>query len=158
MMMAEPVPCLSVVVPTYKRPELLERCLAALMTQHLDSTAYEIIVVDDGNDLQTRCLVDSWAKWGRPILRYISAAKTNGPAAARNSGWRAAQGDIIAFTDDDCLPEPGWLLAGANAFSEGVSALGSGQVSLRLPTQIPAQQQRGLAQEPIVVRDSPMVG
>ena len=128
MMMAEPVPCLSVVVPTYKRPELLERCLAALMTQHLDSTAYEIIVVDDGNDLQTRCLVDSWAKWGRPILRYISAAKTNGPAAARNSGWRAAQGDIIAFTDDDCLPEPGWLLAGANAFSEGVSALGSGQV------------------------------
>jgi glycosyltransferase involved in cell wall biosynthesis len=44
-----------------------------------------------------------------PRLLYLPAVHTSGPAAARNLGWRSASGDIIAFTDDDCLPDSNWL-------------------------------------------------
>jgi cellulose synthase/poly-beta-1,6-N-acetylglucosamine synthase-like glycosyltransferase len=53
-------------------------------------------------------------------------------AAARNAGWRAARGEIIAFTDDDCIPEPSWLKMGIAALQHGVAAAG-GQVRVPLP-------------------------
>ncbi len=109
----------SVVVPTYKRPELLQRCLTALMIQDYTATAYEVIIVDDANDDATRHMVASRAervsKCGN-TLRYIPVIGNHGPAIARNTGWRAAHGAIIAFTDDDCIPAPGWLKAGMQAF------------------------------------------
>jgi glycosyltransferase involved in cell wall biosynthesis len=54
-----------------------------------------------------------------PEVRYIPANGKRGPAAARNCGWRAARGDIIAFTDDDCLPDPEWLRSGVQAIQNG---------------------------------------
>lgn len=54
----------SVVVPTYKRPELLRRCLAALLTQDFDPKAYEIIIADDAACDETRCLVEEYALAG----------------------------------------------------------------------------------------------
>jgi cellulose synthase/poly-beta-1,6-N-acetylglucosamine synthase-like glycosyltransferase len=59
-----------------------------------------------------------------PSLMYRPSGKVtasrHGPAVARNIGWRAASGEIIAFTDDDCLPAPNWLKAGVKAFVDGV--------------------------------------
>ncbi|HEX6384835.1 MAG TPA: glycosyltransferase [Anaerolineae bacterium] len=52
-------------------------------------------------------------------IRYIPVTRTRGPAAARNCGWRAAHGQIIAFTDDDCIPQPDWLRAGVLALTHG---------------------------------------
>ncbi|MDQ6662519.1 MAG: glycosyltransferase, partial [Chloroflexota bacterium] len=63
-------------------------------------------------------------------MRYIpiiGISRSHGPAAARNIGWRAACGEIIAFTDDDCIPASGWLKAGCAAFVDGIAAV-SGRI------------------------------
>ncbi|RPI57318.1 MAG: glycosyltransferase [Chloroflexi bacterium] len=127
----------SVVVPTCNRPEMLGRCLAALRDQDLDPTEYEIIIADDGagNGDATRRLVEESARLrGGPGLRYLPLAEQRGPAAARNAGWRAARGDVVAFTDDDCVPTPGWLSAGLEAFYDGVAGA-SGRVVVPLPSR-----------------------
>jgi MYXO-CTERM domain-containing protein len=108
----------SVVVPTYRRDELLDRCLAALVGQRYPPEEYEIIVADDAASFDTRRLVASWAARAPCPVHYIAVTGTRGPAAARNRGWQAARGGIIAFTDDDCLPDPGWVCAGVAAFHE----------------------------------------
>ena len=99
----------SVVIPTYQRATLLTRCLDALVRQKFDKDQYEIIVVSDGPDAQTEKIVDSLAKYQEPKLRYIPLPQKKGPAAARNYGWLNAKGRIIAFTDDDCVPDANWL-------------------------------------------------
>jgi len=110
-------PRISVVVPTFRHAALLRRCLDALIAQRIDPEAFEIIVVDDGHEDCVRELVLSIAQWIRaPQIRYLRPAHGRGLAGARNRGWRAAKGALIAFTDDDTLPAPDWLEAGARAF------------------------------------------
>jgi glycosyltransferase involved in cell wall biosynthesis len=133
----------SVVVPTYRRPALLDRCLAALAAQDLDVSAFEIIIADDAADEATRRQVEGWAGRCPVLVRYIAVTATRGPAGARNAGWRSARGEIIAFTDDDCVPDPGWLRAGAAAFSAGVDAV-TGRVVVPLPED-PTDYQRNEA-------------
>ena len=122
----------SVVVPTYRRPRLLDRCLAALAAQDLPPEAYEVIVTDDAGCRETRRLVQEWAARGPMPVHYVPVCCGHGPAAARNAGWRAAHAPIIAFTDDDCEPVPGWLRAGLAGFVDGVAAV-SGRVLVPLP-------------------------
>lgn len=124
----------SVVVPTCGRPELLDRCLAALVAQDLDPSAYEVIVVDDAPSAATRRVVERRAGRGRPRLRYLALDGPRGPAAARNRGWRAARGEIVAFTDDDCVPAPDWLRWGLAAFRDGVAGA-AGRVVVPLPPE-----------------------
>ncbi len=64
----------------------------------------------------------------------------HGPAAARNTGWRAAAGEIIAFTDDDCIPSPGWLKAGNAAF-DGETMGVSGKIIMPIPL-VPTDYER----------------
>lgn len=122
------MPRVSVVVPTYKRHELLTRCLDALLAQDFEAEDYEIIIVDDANCVETKRLVTLRAEkaclYGH-TLHYIPVASScsHGPAAARNAGWRAAQGEIIAFTDDDCIPCREWLHAGVAAMVDGVAGV-----------------------------------
>ncbi|MBX3620352.1 MAG: glycosyltransferase [Rhizobacter sp.] len=110
-------PRISVVITTRSRPQLLLRCLTAVLTQQFEPEAYEVIVVDDGHDDATRDLVHAVAD-GAPLaaeLRYLRPLRGQGPAVARNVGWRAARSEIIAFTDDDSVPAPTWLAEGENA-------------------------------------------
>lgn len=126
---------ISVVIPTYRRPHLLERCLRALLQQSLHEDDYEIIVADDGAEQATEALVRLLASQqdGRgPALHYVAVQDRHGPAAARNCGWRRAQGEVIAFTDDDCVPEPDWLRNGLAVFQYGVSAAW-GRLRMPLP-------------------------
>jgi GT2 family glycosyltransferase len=126
------------VVPTYRRNALLKRCLDALLKQNFDPTAYEIIVVDDAASEETRQLVEAIAS-ERPALRYVPMLKHQGPAAARNAGWRTARGKIIAFTDDDTIPDPNWLAAGITAFADDPTYIGqpvhavTGKIVVPLP-------------------------
>ncbi len=195
---------ISVIVPTFRRPRLLLRCLVALFAQDFDPSSYEIIIVEDAATDETQHLIEAWMRhvkhegeassihrrrsstlnafteWqdedsarqlvnaasprtpqtgsflpplpasglegletnslasgaefeplGAPCLRYIPLAQHRGPAAARNVGWRQAQGEFIAFTDDDCIPTPGWLRNGLAAFRASIVAV-SGRVVMPL--------------------------
>jgi glycosyltransferase involved in cell wall biosynthesis len=123
-------PCVSVVVPTCRRPDLLARCLSALAAQDLERDAFEVVVADDAADDATRRLVEQQRAVGM-TARYIPVQGAHGPAAARNVGWRAAAGGVIAFTDDDCLPTPGWLRVGLAACAAGADAV-AGRVVMPL--------------------------
>lgn len=125
----------SVIVPTYKRPQLLERCLRALLRQDLDPGEYEVWIVDDAAHETTRSLVQFWTRrFGQRgvALHYLPVHGRHGPAIARNRGWRAAAADIIAFTDDDCIPAHEWLRRGLEAFRPDVAAV-AGRVVMPLP-------------------------
>ncbi|HVU70164.1 MAG TPA: glycosyltransferase [Ktedonobacteraceae bacterium] len=127
----------SVVVPTFRRPELLARCLEALLAQEFAPEDYEIVIVDDAASKQTRLQVERYARQARAQGRqvfYLSTTGQRGPAAARNLGWRAARGEVIAFTDDDCLPAPDWLREGLAAFRGDVMAV-SGRIRVPVPPQ-----------------------
>jgi GT2 family glycosyltransferase len=117
-------PYVSVVIPTHNRPKLLARCLDALAQQTYPAHLYEVIVVVDGglSEAQPSCQVQILSETclanGAPLR--VLGTPHGGPARARNYGWRAARGEIIAFTDDDVVPTPGWLEAGVGAFEAGV--------------------------------------
>jgi GT2 family glycosyltransferase len=112
-------PRFSVVIPTYRRPERLAACLRALAAQTLPPAEYEVVVVDDGSGNPPRAVVAAAA--GCPSVRLVEAGHA-GPAAARNIGAGHSRGCWLAFTDDDCLPTPGWLAA----FAARAEALGAG--------------------------------
>jgi GT2 family glycosyltransferase len=123
-------PRLSIVVPTFRRPDLLARCLDALVHQNLDS--YEVIVADDAALDSTREQIEA-LKACVPV-RYVAVTGNHGPAAARNAGWRAARGEVVAFTDDDTIPDPGWAAAGLGAFDRDPTlAAATGRTEVPLP-------------------------
>lgn len=114
---------LSVVLPTYNRLAILQRCLAALGQQTLARNQYEIVVVDDGSRDGTR----EWLRT-REDVRVIEQASNAGPAAARNAGIRAAQGELVLFLGDDIVAPPQLLeqhvQAHAASAGEHVAVLG----------------------------------
>ncbi|MCC7024137.1 MAG: glycosyltransferase [Thermomicrobiales bacterium] len=135
----------SVVIPTCNRPDLLDRCLAALASQSLAPDRYELVIVDDAASEATRRQVAGRAERQEagPALHYLPVSATQGPAAARNAGWRFARGEIIAFTDDDCVPDREWLAAGLRAMGDGASGV-SGRVIVPLPER-PTDYERNAA-------------
>jgi glycosyltransferase involved in cell wall biosynthesis len=99
----------SVVVPTRGRAAYLEVTLDSLLDQRTE-TPFEILVVDDGAKDATATVVAA-----RPMVRYVAHGEGRGLNAARNTGLRESQADLIAFVDDDVLAPPGW----ADAVVEG---------------------------------------
>ncbi|WP_345816551.1 glycosyltransferase [Paraburkholderia sp. PREW-6R] len=125
----------AVVVPTYRRPSMLAACLAALCEQDFPPDRYEIVVCDDGPDDATRACVERFARSQAErglAVRYVPVTRTQGPAGARNAGWREARAPVIAFTDDDTLPDPHWLTAGVEALARGAAAA-TGAIVVPLP-------------------------
>ncbi len=109
--MAEPKTFFSVIIPTCGRPNELRRCLELLSAQSMQRDLFEIVVSDDRaspeNDLRATF----------PDVRWL-AGPGRGPAANRNCGANAARGSWLAFLDDDCLPDAGWLDAYRTAAAE----------------------------------------
>lgn len=107
----------SIVIPTYQRSPLLKRCLEALVSQDFKEEEYEIIVVTDGLDKETNNLFiqpELFSFFGN--IYCYSLPYKKGPAAARNAGWRIARGELVLFTDDDCIPSGNWIKNFYNAF------------------------------------------
>ena len=92
----------SVVIPAYNAGKTLSETLAALQDQSVPPEDYEVIVVDDGS-------TDETAAVARRAGAECITQPNRGPAAARNSGVRAARGELILFTDADCVPERDWI-------------------------------------------------
>lgn len=158
-------PCVSVVIPTYRRPELLDRCLRSVLAQRSPGGDWEVLVVDDAGDDATRAQVEGLAAArrppaapagaGAPALRYLRPARGRGPAVARNTGWRAARAPVIAFTDDDTVPAADWLAQGVAAMQPPFVAL-AGRVEVPVqgvPTDH-ARMTQGLAQAEFVTANA----
>lgn len=135
----------SVVVPTCRRPELLGRCLAALTAQTMATDEYEIVVADDATSPATRRQIEEMAAKTACSIRYVPVTRMHGPAAARNAGWRVARAPIIAFTDDDTIPDSDWLTTGVGALERDIdlSAI-TGQMIVPLPP-VPTDYERNEA-------------
>jgi len=101
------MPRISVVVCTYNGSRTLRDCLEGL--RRIEYPNFEVIVVDDGSTDGVRLIA---APYDVRMIR----TENRGLSAARNTGWQAATGEIIAYTDDDARPDPHWLHYLARAF------------------------------------------
>lgn len=124
------IPFFSVIVPTHKRPAQLAKCVKALTKLDYPQDQYEIIVVNDGGGESQPLVFDETP--GPPKITFLNQVNA-GPATARNNGARAAKGNYVAFTDDDCIPGPGWLNALEAVFQQWPSALVGGRTLNGLP-------------------------
>ena len=110
---------ISVIIPAYNAERTLPFTLRALQNQTLPRDLYEVIVVDDASTDGTAAVAHEFG------VRYRMQNK-EGPAAARNLGVRAARGDIILFTDADCIPAENWIEKMVKPFEESRSGGGGG--------------------------------
>ncbi|MBX3056823.1 MAG: glycosyltransferase [Anaerolineae bacterium] len=110
---------ISVVVPAYHAAAVIADCLTALQKQTVDRQSYEIIVVDDGST------DDTAVRAQQPGVQLIRCPQNRGAAAARNQGIHAAKGEIVCFTDADCVPQPDWIAEVTRPLreNEGITAV-----------------------------------
>jgi glycosyltransferase involved in cell wall biosynthesis len=106
-------PFVSVVVPTFNRLEALTACVQAIVRQDYPRNRFEVIIVDDGSLMP---VTTSGREPQHDVPIRVLRQANAGPASARNLGAQHARGDLLAFTDDDCIPTPHWLRELAQAF------------------------------------------
>jgi len=117
---------ISIVVPTYNRPDTLKYTLESLCNQTYPIHKYEIIISDDSTTSEIQELVTSFSHSKKNNIRYLKAnSTTKGPANARNVGIHESLGIIIGFTDDDCIVAEDWIESAKKCFDmdDGISGL-----------------------------------
>lgn len=107
-MVSAGVPAVTVAVATHNRAPRLAALLASLGEQR--GAEFEVIVCDDGSRDHTGAVLERASAAGLP-LRVLRHERPRGPAAARNAAWRAGRARLVAFIDDDCRADHGWLSA-----------------------------------------------
>jgi glycosyltransferase involved in cell wall biosynthesis len=128
----EIMPSVSVVIPAYNAQHTIGDCLGALAAQQWPRTDFEVIVVDD-------CSSDGTAQAALAAGAHVVHHSSNrGAAAARNTGWQAARGTWVAFTDADCLPTRGWLRWLLAAVTGTRGATGAAGKSVGFDSRTPA--------------------
>jgi glycosyltransferase involved in cell wall biosynthesis len=105
-------PAVSVIVPARNAAGTIGETLAALTRQDVGEP-YEVVVVDDGSDDETAAIA---GRAGGAVR--VVRSEGRGPGPARNTGVTASTSPVLAFTDADCVPTPGWLQAGMAALRE----------------------------------------
>lgn len=108
------------IIPTYRRPDLVSRALAALRAQTLAPDSFEVCVVDDASGDDTPAVLESEART-MPNLAWASQPANRGPAAARNRAVSLGTGRLLMFIDDDVIASPS-LLADHLALHEAATA------------------------------------
>jgi GT2 family glycosyltransferase len=126
------LPLVSIVVCTLNRKDSLNDCLAHLFKTAYPKSRYEIIVVDGGSADGTKDLV----KKNFPDVRFI-VDERKGVSYARNTGAENARGEIVAYTDDDCIVGKDWLRNLIAEFSNPKIGAVGGPVRLLHPENIP---------------------
>lgn len=116
-------PHVTVIVPVRNRKDLLTKLLDALAAQTF--TDFALVIVDDGSTDGADELARAETRFPIVVLRSDGA----GAVAARTRGVEAAHGDVLAFTDSDCVPSPGWLEAGVAAITNGADVANGPTVS-----------------------------
>lgn len=126
------MPQVSIIVPVYNGAKYIGECLNSLMHQSLPRDQYEVIVVDDGSR-------DATADIARQFKVRLITQDHRREAAARNTGWRAANGEWVAFTDGDALPAHTWLHHLLAAIKSNQSLGVAGRI-IAFPSSAPASR------------------
>ena len=130
-----PEPTVSVVIPTRDRRDALRRCLESLAAQTHPS--FEVVLVDDfSSDGTPEFLRQFGGEHPGLKLRSLRTETNIGANQSRNRGIRAARGELVAFTDSDCVAKPDWLERLAGPFSDPHLAAVTGLVELPLPSNV----------------------
>lgn len=119
------VPTVSVIIPVRDAAARIPECLEALCAQSWPADALQVIVVDDGSVDETR------ARVRRFPVELVPTRGAGSPYAARNQGLERARGEIIAFTDSDCVPAKDWVAQGVAKLQAEGADLAAGQVRYR---------------------------
>lgn len=115
----------TVIIPVFNDSQRLKTCLEALENQTYPKSLYEVIVVDNGSDEDIKSVV---VQFGQAFATHESRP---GSYAARNKGLSLAKGEVIAFTDADCIPAPDWIEKGVvNLLRTSNCGLVAGKVKL----------------------------
>jgi len=123
----------SIIIPTYNRPDQLRSCLTSLTRLHYPSERFEVIVVDDGGDISVdKVITHFYDQLNLTLVVQVHG----GPAKARNTGVRSAQGLYLAFTDDDCRPAADWLVLMSVNLAKNPDHMIGGQTINALPDNI----------------------
>ncbi len=118
----------TVVIPTYNRAERLRLVLEALANGATGGLSVAVHVIDDGSTDATEAMVRGAAGDCPDAVRIHYHRQENaGPAAARNRGIGLARTEHVAFLDDDCVPQPGWLPELLAGFTDAEVAAVSGR-------------------------------
>lgn len=115
---------MSVVIPTYRRPDRLARLLPALAAQQAPF-AWDVLVVDNDATGSARAVVAA-----APMPVRYEVESRNGAAHARNHGLASVQAPVVALLDDDVVPHEGWLAAVCAPVLDGTAVAAGGPVLL----------------------------
>lgn len=108
---------ISVIIPVYNQPQLLDEALHSVEEQTYDT--FEVIVVDDNSEADIKAVIDEY-----PNVRFISHNSNRGAGSARNTGIEAAAGDYVAFLDADDTWQPTKLEKQRSVFAENSQEVG----------------------------------
>lgn len=110
------MPMASIVVPVYNAARTIKKCLESLVSQTFED--YEIIVVDNGSNDGSFSLIDKFIKDHPEREIKLIKEEKRGPSEARNKGIKYSSGEIVAFTDSDCVADSKWLQNIIGAFDD----------------------------------------
>ena len=130
--MSSYLPFVSVIIPVLNGERTIRECLASLIKMDYPVERREILVVDNGSTDSTAEIVKSFP------VRYLREERP-GPSAARNKGIEAGKGEILAFTDADCVVTAGWLQELVRGFDSEKTGVVVGEV-VAYPPQTPAER------------------
>ncbi|GHO81114.1 hypothetical protein KSD_88850 [Ktedonobacter sp. SOSP1-85] len=130
------LPLISVIIPTHDRPETLASCLEGVLAQHYPR--FEVIIVDNApsTNATEQFLTQTYGTHSQ--VRYLREERP-GASWARNCGIAAAQGEILAFTDDDVVLDPYWLVELVRGFRQAEKVACVTGLVLPLELEQPAQ-------------------
>ena len=124
----ENYPSVSIIIPVYNGTQTIRLCLDAVTDLDYPKDKYEVIVVDNNSTDGTPDIVTQYEE-----VRLVYERDLQGPHAATNTGVRQASGDVVAFTDSDCVPERGWLQALVAPFDEDDVVAVGGRIEVYEP-------------------------
>ena len=127
----------SVIIPVYNNPNGLKRLLASLVGQDFPKGQYEVIVADNASTDSSQDIAQAYARNYPRLVKNVSEDKIQSSYAARNRGIQIAQGEILAFTDSDCVPCESWLAEGCKVLEKNNASMVAGKIEFTFQNSEP---------------------
>jgi glycosyltransferase involved in cell wall biosynthesis len=134
MSMLPNCPFVSIIVPVYNGENTVKSCIESLLGQNYPDDRFEIITVDNKSKDRTLDILKSYSEKG--VILLLKETNILNAYGARNTGIKAAKGEIIAFTDSDDVTDPNWIQELVNGFSDKEIGCVAGSYLLNSPKNV----------------------